>query len=299
MDEGNIMLIVKLQGGLGNQMFQYAFASILAKKNNTIVSIDKSFLELEEKKIGFTPRKFELAIFNNYYAMASASDVNFFHHLSKRNGIKRKLGLHYPKIYRETSFEFQENKLLIKQPVYLDGYFQSYKYFVGYEDFIKTIFAFPFDKLDQINKELLITIKSTNAISIHIRRGDYVSDKITAEYHGICSIEYYLEAISLLASINKDFTIVFFSDDSAWVKEQFEDLSYSKIFVDHNKDDNSWKDMLLMSSCAHNIIANSSFSWWAAWLNENPEKTVIAPKEWFKTKDLDTITLLPEEWIRL
>ena len=91
----------------------------------------------------------------------------------------------------------------------------------------------------------------------------------------------------------------FFSDDSDWVKRQFEDLPYSIIFIDHNKEENSWKDMLLMSSCRHAIIANSSFSWWAAWLNTHPEKIIIAPKHWFKTKDLDTTTLLPEEWIKI
>ncbi|MFE3871900.1 alpha-1,2-fucosyltransferase [Flavobacterium sp. ZS1P70] len=293
------MLIIQLQGGVGNQMFQYAFASILAKKNKTKLLIDGSFFKRIEKTPGFTPRKFELDIFDNPYFMASDLDVISFHHLSNINKVKRKLGFHYPKIYEEPSFDFQTDALAIKSPVYLKGYFQSYKYFIAYEDFIRKLFSFPVDTLDVISKELLITIKSSKTIAIHIRRGDYVSDKITAEYHGSCSVEYYLDAIKLLASKNKDFTLVFFSDDSDWVKEQFDDLSYSKIVVDHNNGEDSWKDMMLMSSCSHNIIANSSFSWWAAWLNENPEKTVIAPKKWFKTKELNTRTLLPQEWIKL
>jgi len=293
------MLIIQLQGGLGNQMFQYAFASIIAKKNNTTVLIDDNFFNRVEKTPGFTPRKFELASFSNQYTMASNKDVNSFYHLLKIHKLKRKLGLNYPKIYVEPSFDFQKDALSIKSPVYLKGYFQSYKYFIGYEGFIRQLFSFPVDSLDEINKELLITLKNTNSIAIHIRRGDYVNDETTAQYHGSCSLDYYLEAIKLLASKNKDFILVFFSDDSDWVKEQFKDLPYSKIIIDHNKGENSWKDMLLMSLCTHNIIANSSFSWWAAWLNENPKKTVIAPKEWFKTKDLHTITLLPEEWIKL
>ncbi|MFV8392951.1 alpha-1,2-fucosyltransferase [Flavobacterium sp. LB2P6] len=293
------MLIIQLQGGLGNQMFQYAFASVLAKENRTTVLIENSFFEKVEKRPGFTPRKFELAIFDNPYVMASDSDVISFYHLSKINKVRRKLGFHYPKIYKEPSFGFQTDALSIKSPVYLKGYFQSYKYFMGYEDFIRQLFSFPVDKLNEINKGLLIKIKSLKTIAIHIRRGDYVSDKITTEYHGSCSLDYYLEAIKLLTSKNKDFTLVFFSDDSDWVKEQFNDLPYSKIVVDHNKGEYSWRDMLLMSSCSHNIIANSSFSWWAAWFNENPEKKVIAPKEWFKTKDLNTQTLLPEEWIKI
>lgn len=293
------MILLKLQGGLGNQMFQYAFASILAKKNTTRVLIDDSFFEILEKKPGFTPRKFELAIFDMQYTRASSSDILSFHYLSKIHKLKKKLGLRYPKVYVEPSFGFQTDALSIQSPAYLKGYFQSYKYLIGYEGLIRQQFSFPIDTLDEINKELLIKIKNSNSISVHIRRGDYVNDEKTAEYHGSCSLDYYLEAIQLLASKKIDFTLVFFSDDSDWVREQFKDLPYSKMVVDHNKDENSWKDMLLMSFCRHNIIANSSFSWWAAWLNANPDKIVIAPKNWFKTKDLDTTTLLPEEWIQL
>lgn len=293
------MIIIKLQGGLGNQMFQYAFASVLALKNKTKVKIEGSIFERVEKTPGFTPRKFELAIFKNQYDWVSESVLNSFRHLSKINKVKKKLGLNYPNIYSEPSFDFQTVALSIKSPVYLKGYFQSYKYFIGHELFIQQLFSFPIDKLDETNKHLLIQIKNSNTIAIHIRRGDYVSDKMTAEYHGSCSLDYYLEAIKLLASKNKDFSLVFFSDDSDWVKEQFNDLPYPKIVVDYNKEENSWIDMLLMSCCKHNIIANSSFSWWAAWLNENPEKKVIAPKKWFKTKDLNNQIVLPEEWIKL
>ncbi|WP_369753181.1 alpha-1,2-fucosyltransferase [Flavobacterium sp. WC2409] len=299
MAKRNIMLLIKLQGGLGNQMFQYSFASILAKKNNTSVFIDASFFERTEKRLGFTPRKFELVIFNNEYTVASNADILSFHYLSKINKVKKKLGFCYPKIYVESTFGFQTDALSIQSPVYLQGYFQSYKYLVGYEGFIRQLFSFPVDKLDDINNGLLIKIKNSNSISVHIRRGDYVNDEKTAQYHGSCSLDYYLEAIKLFPSKNMDLTLVFFSDDSDWVKEQFNDLPYSKIVVDHNKDENSWKDMLLMSFCKHNIIANSSFSWWAAWLNTNPDKTVIAPKNWFRTKDLDTTTLIPEEWIKM
>jgi hypothetical protein len=293
------MILIKLQGGLGNQMFQYAFASILAHKNNTNVVLDGRFFERVEKIPGFTPRTFELAHFNNSYIWASASDVIYFQQIDVINKFKKKLGLNYPKIYKEPSFGFQAAALLIKTPVYLKGYFQSYKYYTGYEDFIRTIFSFPIDRLDERNKGLLVKIKSSNCIAVHIRRGDYVNDEITADYHGSCSLDYYSASIKLMVSNNKEFTFVFFSDDSDWVRRQFEDLPYSKIFIDHNKEENSWIDMLLMSSCRHTVIANSSFSWWAAWLNPNPDKIVIAPKNWFKTKDLDTTTLLPEEWIKI
>ncbi len=293
------MIVSRIEGGMGNQMFQYGLARILALKRNATVLLDTSFFNQTEKRLGHTPRKFELAIFNNHYIKASDSDILSFQHLSKINKVKKKLGLNYPKLYQESSFHFNEKVWDISLPVYLKGFFQSYLYFVGHEDFIRQLFSFPIDSLDQVNKELLTTFKKSNTIAIHIRRGDYVNDTHTAAYHGSCDIDYYIKSIKLLTSKSKDFTLVFFSDESDWVEEQFKDLVYSKIFVDHNIDENSWKDMLLMSSCSHNIIANSSFSWWAAWLNENPEKKVIAPKEWFKTKDLNTQTLLPEEWMKL
>lgn len=293
------MIVIELKGGLGNQMFQYAFASILAQKNNTNVVIDRSFFERFEKTPGFTPRKFGLAIFDNNYITASDSDTILFHYLSKINKVKKKLRLNYPKIYNEFSLAFQSDALLIKSPVYLKGYFQSYQYLVGCEDLVRELFSFPIDTLDEINRALLIKIKSINSIAVHVRRGDYVSEEITAQYHGSCSLNYYLQAIKLLTSENKDFTLVFFSDDSDWVKEQFKDLGYSNIIVDHNKGVDSWKDMLLMSCCHHNIIANSSFSWWSAWLNVNPDKIVIAPNKWFTNTKKNTNNLIPTQWIRL
>ncbi len=292
------MILIQLQGGLGNQMFQYAFARILAESNKDIVVLENSFFEAKEKKEGFTPRQFELGIFDNHYVEATNLDIQLFNKLSIVNKIKRKLGLNYPKIYNEPNFEFNSEALSILSPIYLKGYFQSYKYFLGHEDLIRTFFSFPTNKLDSRNKELLSKFKNQNTIAVHIRRGDYVTDKLTQQFHGNCSLEYYYGAIKGLQTNNKDFTLVFFSDDSDWVKEQFGDLPCSKIFVDHNKNEDSWKDMFLMSSCQHNIIANSSFSWWAAWLNNNPEKVVVAPKEWFATTK-KTNDLIPSEWIRL
>ena len=293
------MIVIKLQGGLGNQMFQYAFASILAKKNKRSIKIDKVFFDLIEKTQGFTTRSFELDIFDNSYFKASQSDIRSLTQLSFLNKIRRKLGFYESKIFNEPSFDFHPDALCIKAPVYLKGYFQSYKYLLGYEDLIRKTFSFPIDTLDNINKELLFQLKTKTTISIHIRRGDYITNKLTEQFHGNCSLEYYLEAISLLASRNKDFTLVFFSDDNIWVKEQFENLPYSKIFVGHNKNENSWKDMCLMSFCNHNVIANSSFSWWAAWLNENPYKMVIAPKQWYAEVEKNTNDLIPPQWIRL
>lgn len=293
------MIVVELKGGLGNQMFQYAFASILAKKNSVPIKIDKSFFDLTERGLGHTPRNFELNIFNVSILQATSSDFLLFHQLSTINKIKRKLGFNFPKIYNEPSFDFHQKGLSLKTPVFIKGYFQSYKYWINNEDFIKEYFSFSTTELDCINKGLLLKLNEQITVAIHIRRGDYVNDTLIHQTHGSCSLDYYLNAIKLLTSKNKNFTLVFFSDDSDWVKAQFKDLPYSKIIVDHNKGEDSWKDMLLMSSCHHNIIANSSFSWWAAWLNKNPEKVVIAPKKWFANNELEVKDLIPSEWIRL
>lgn len=290
-----------MDGGLGNQMFQYALVSILAQKHRASVLLDSNFFDQTEKRLGHTPRKFELAVFNNSYSFASTKDLLFFKQLSVFNKIKRELGFNYPKMYQETSFSYDEKVLALQMPVYIRGFFQSYKYFIGYENLVKKLFAFPLESLDVVNEKLMATIKRTNSIAIHIRRGDYVNDTITQQYHGNCSLEYYLKAISLLTAKEKEFSLFFFSDDSEWVKEQFKDLPYSKQFIGHNAGENSWKDMLLMSCCKHNIIANSSFSWWASWLNTNPDKTVIAPQKWFTKpeNEMNTTDLIPPEWIRL
>jgi len=293
------MIIIKLEGGLGNQMFQYALANIVAKKNETTILIDNTFFSQTQKKEGFTPRNFELSIFNNTYINASSSDIATFYKPSILEKFKSKLGFNSFKVYYEKQFGFDNNLQSINSPVYLSGYFQSYKYFIGHESFIRKLFAFPFEKLDAVNRKMLLKINNSNSISVHIRRGDYVSDKITQNYHGNCSLSYYEEAISNIASKIDDITFFFFSDDLEWVKKQFKDLSYPKFFIDHNQNNDNWKDMFLMSSCNHNIIANSSFSWWAAWLNANIDKKVIAPKKWFSDAEKNANDLIPVEWIRL
>jgi hypothetical protein len=294
------MIIIQLQGGLGNQMFQYAFARILAERNGVILKYDKSFFDTFSKEQEFTPRNFELGIFGNESMQASSEEIIKLTRLSFIDKIKKKLGFYYKSnIYSEPSLDFQSGAMSIKAPAYIKGYFQSYKYFENQDDLIRDTFSFPIESLDDRNKTLLSKIQSETTISVHIRRGDYVTNTKTQQFHGNCSLEYYSNAIALLASKNKVFTLVFFSDDSQWVKEQFEAIPYSKLFIDNNTNENSWIDLFLMSSCSHNIIANSSFSWWAAYLNKQPDKIVIAPKKWYADSERNTNDLIPPQWIRL
>jgi hypothetical protein len=295
------MIITKIQGGLGNQMFQYAIGAIMSLIKKDPLLLDISFFQMTEKRPGFTPRKFELTIFSNKYNIADKNQINKFKKLSYLNRIKKKINMNYPKLFVEVTMHFDQELLLMKSPLYLDGYFQSYKYFVGFEDFIRGLFRFPVKYIDVKNTKLLKDIITNNSISVHVRRGDYILDKNTHAFHGVCDVDYYLNAIKLIASQVDDLFLIFFSDDIVWAKEKFENLPYSLVFVDHNKGDKSWIDMFLMSNCKHNIIANSSFSWWGAFLNKSDEKIVIAPKEWFADpmKNSETIHLIPENWIRM
>ena len=293
------MIIIKLQGGLGNQMFQYAFAAILAKKNKTKVFIEDSIYNNVKKKEGYTPRIFELSIFDNQYTFANKSDISLFDNLSIINRIKKKIKFNYPKKFIERKFEYCSKAESLNSPVYLTGYFQSFKYFYGFEDYVRNLFVFPLDILSQENLDLISILKNENTIAIHIRRGDYVTDPHTNQFHGACSLEYYTKGIIEITTKIKNPTLVFFSDDSEWVKQNFNSLAFNKIFITHNKGENSWIDMYLMSICSHNIIANSSFSWWAAWLNNNPLKIVLAPKKWFQAKEIDFNSIIPEEWITI
>jgi hypothetical protein len=295
------MVIVKLQGGLGNQMFQFAIASILALENKSKLKVDNLFFENKEKSIGFTPRQFELSVFDNSYHVATLKEIKSFTILSKFNQLRQNYGLNYPKVFIEPFLGYNDSVLQLKSPVYLDGYFQSYRYFEGYEGFIKDKFSFSKAILDSKNRQLCVLLNNTETVAVHIRRGDYVNDKLTQQFHGNCSKEYYLEAIDRMEQKSKGLTYVFFSDDIEWVKENFSDLLVNKVFVEENKGIDSWKDMLLMSSCSHNIIANSSFSWWGAWLNSFSKKVVIAPRKWFLNLEANENIndLIPESWLRI
>jgi len=294
------MIIIKIQGGLGNQMFQYAIGAIMGLIKKEPVLLDTTFFNLT-KKADFTSRKFELFIFPNDYEIADQMQINHFKKLSYLNKIKKKIKLNYPKKFVEPTLHFYNEVFSLKTPLYLDGFFQSYKYFIGYEDFIKEIFKFPIEKIGIENEKLLEAIKAKNSISLHVRRGDYVSDKKTQEFHGECGVDYYIKAIDLMASKIDNLLLVFFSDDTEWTREQFEKLPHSSIFIDHNKDEDGWKDMFLMSNCKHNVIANSSFSWWGAFLNNNPEKCVFVPEKWVLNEEINEQKkdMIPSSWNRI
>lgn len=290
------MIYVKISGGLGNQMFQFATAFAKAKSCDTKISIDLTEINIKDGKVDFTYRDFELeSIFNisNYFVTKNKS--NFIVGNSIKDKIIRKFV--NSSFLIEKDLRYDKKIIDLSKNSYLEGYFQSELYFKEFEKEIRNQFTFKAKK----NKNTLKIVKDINnskSIAIHIRRGDYISNKSINNIHGTCSLDYYLEALKHFDLNN--FQIYFFSDDIEWVKSNFLFLDQKKCnFIDWNSDKESWQDMYIMSKCENFIIANSSFSWWGAWLSTNKNKKIIAPKKWFNDhlKNEQTKDLIPASWV--
>jgi len=292
------MIIVKLMGGLGNQMFQYAAAKALAEHHGVLLKVDLSFLNDRSAKENFTFREYELSCFDTSIEIASKDEISIF---NPKNRFYRYmmtfLGISMPLHYYEQSFKYYELFNQLPKETLLEGYFQSEKYFIQIKPLLLENFKW-LSPASGINLKLIESIQTVNSVSLHIRRGDFVENKVINSFHGLCDINYYERAISEINNSMKNPTFFIFSDDIKWAKKKF-DLIPSVIFIDHNKGKESYWDMRLMSLCNHNIIANSSFSWWAAWLNKNPNKIVITPSFWFRNPDINTMDLIPLNWRKL
>ncbi len=280
-------------------MFQYAFGLSVAQQLKSPLYFDLSFFN--QSAVGLTPRSFELALFEGSASIAGDSLINsFFKPGIYQRGLN-KLGINRTNIYKEHSLKFNSEVFEVKQPAYFEGFWQSEKYFNNTDELIRKSLFFKKHLSPESQKISELIIEEENPVSVHIRRGDYVSSKTTNELHGICSVKYYQQAIKLIKEKTADPHFYFFSDDPEWVKENLLPASGSATLVQNNAGSDSWQDMVLMSKCSHHIIANSSFSWWGAWLNADQRKLVIAPEDWFssKTAYFDDEDIVPESWIRL
>jgi hypothetical protein len=188
--------------------------------------------------------------------------------------------------------------LRIPDGVFLSGYWQSEKYFSDAIGVIRDTFAFRRPP-SGLNNSLATQIAAQNAtaISLHVRRGDYVHKAAVSQTHGSCSLSYYDAAVRHMASHVKTPHFYVFSDDTDWVRANL-NMPFPHVFVEHNRGSASYEDMRLMSLCRHHIIANSSFSWWGAWLNADPEKIVVAPDKWFNNENV-VEDLFLSDWVRL
>lgn len=282
------MVIVKLMGGLGNQMFQYATARALAEK----IYFDHRFLNNNNTSSDdFTPRSYELQIFKKIKAKKINS---YLLRLLLSKNKKYKLLKNILSFKITNVNDDNVNEILTKQnlteSLFLDGYFQNSLYFNQIRNSIINEFTFP--KLADKYVDLLNEIEHSESVAIHVRRGDYLKQSIN-KYHGVLPLSYYQDAVNLMENKFTQPTYYIFSDDPAWCAENLTFLEEKKII---SKENDAWIDMFLISKCKHQIIANSSFSWWGAWLNQNVKKMVIAPKKWFSSAETN---IVPKEWISL
>jgi hypothetical protein len=287
-------IISQATGGLGNQLFQYAFAKELSRIYNLPFKLDLSFFdyyELHEYSLDpFTIEK-------DYTTREEIAELN-----EKDTGNNLFSSLFKRKIHRyeEQKFSYSDHYLKgLSFPLYLKGYWQSEKYFKHVEQEIRADFKVLTPPSEE-NKHVLDQIKKTNSIFLHVRRGNYVTDQETLKFHGSCSKAYYTSAVKCFQEVVDNPVFYIFSNDIPWSREHM-DFDVEKVFVDLNDDSKDYEDFRLMYSCKHAIIANSTFSWWAAYLIENATKQIIAPKQWFANEEMQAQTgdLLPESWLKM
>ena len=287
------MTITKLQGGLGNQMFQYAIAYSYSKT----VYLDFSFLKKHKSSNHqFTKRDFELSLFPRlkYYEFTE-SLRNLYFSNNRKYRLLRKFFRIKINIIRQKENEFISIEK--SNNIYLDGFFQSEQYFLSKRKELLSVFKFPaLDKNNEAIKNEIIA--HSNSVSLHIRRGDYLKEEVK-KYHGILDQKYYDSAIEIIKKKYNDVHFYVFSDDENFAKEKYGDSENFTIVEGNTKD--AWKDMALMSFCKHHIIANSSFSWWGAWLSESKESIKIAPISWFNSEiaNFDIHNIVPKNWIKI
>jgi len=288
------MVITKLLGGLGNQMYQYAIGRSLALANGCELKLDKSAFDRDVIHSGYA-----LGSFNIVAGIAGSADVKSLagsvHKIPRM--ICHKLGMIGNTYVREKSFSFDPDLLKCRSPVYLEGYWQSYKYFEKFEEHIRLELTAN-QPLQGKNLQLAQCIDDQNSVSVHVRRGDYISNPVANRVHGFVGLSYYEVALACISQ-EIDFPHFFvFSDDPLWAKNNLK-FPGGVTFVEHNVGQAAFEDMRLMSQCKHHVMANSSFSWWAAWLDWTPNKKVFYPANWFSSKLHNLSSLNPPEWIRL
>jgi len=289
------MIIVQIIGGLGNQMFQYAMGRSLSIRNNTELKLDISSFEDFYKL-----HKFGLDKFNIQAKIATKEEIDEYIYPKGMKRIIRSIDRCKPyykrQLVAEQAFPFDQNIFEINHDTYIKGYWASEKYFKSLEDIIRSDLSVK-DTPDYENASLAEEIKNVESVSIHIRRGDYISDPQTNKIHGLCSLDYYYSAIEDIIKKVKDPYFFVFSNDPKWVKENFS-ISYPLKLVTINGPEKNYEDIRLMSLCKHHIIANSTFSWWGAWLSTNEDKQIYSPKKWYNV-DYDIKDLLPDSWFKV
>lgn len=279
------MIVVQLIGGLGNQLFQYAFAKNLAARSGVPFKLDITPFE------AYKLHAYSLDAFNITEGLASTAEI------------ARAKGNRLTRLFKQTQwvhekvFGFDARQLLPKQHAYVVGYWQSEKYFKDIAADLRAVLTLK-KPLSQEDRIVLEKMHNSVAVAVHVRRADYVSNAVTNQVHGACSVEYYQQAMAKLSENFNNLHLFVFSDDPVWAEANLK-LDFPMTIVKHNKADRNFADLFLMSQCQHFVIANSTFSWWGAWLASYKQKTIIAPKQWFRDANRAADDIIPESWMRL
>lgn len=292
------VIICKILGGLGNQMFQYAAGRALSLEKHQMLRLHIADFNKHDIHQGFElQRVFNLSV-NRADGEALRRVLGWQSYPLLRRALSRPGLTHFRRrnFIVEPHFHFWPAVTDVPAECYLAGYWQSQKYFDRVIPDIRSDFSFK-SPISGRNVEIANEIGNSNAVSIHVRRGDYVMNARTNATHGVCSLDYYRTAMQHVAHCIETPRFFVFSDDIEWVRENLP-FDFPCQYVDHNHGLESYNDMRLMSLCRHHIIANSSFSWWAAWLNPRTDKIVTAPGKWFANNN-DVRDLLPKEWVAL
>lgn len=287
------MKLVTLSGGLGNQMFQYAFYLSLKKhdekvylyKNKILSNADHNGYELERL---FRVEKVYLGKWITNLLLKKCVG-NIMKHMLFPVKVRER------KIHDFSTYGGWLNRTPC-YGVHLVGYWQSERYFERVSDVVRKSFSFDKQMLNDCTNSCIERMCRENAVSLHVRRGDYLLAENVGALGNICDKRYYQEAMDYLYKKVDNPVFYVFSDDIKWTVENIP-LPANAVFVDWNRGQDSWQDMFLMSLCKHNIIANSSFSWWGAWLNGNENKLVIAPALWIRNTPAPDV--IPSSWVRI
>lgn len=297
------MIIARIIGGLGNQMFQYAFGRRLALERGVPLKIDVSAFadyDLHGYALGRLAIEAEEAGAAEVAALTAVAP-RFPENLVPRRllprFLRRSRRYHPQHVHEGEGFTYDPAVVEREGSLYIDGYWQSERYFAPAAATLRREFAVP-TPLAGRNAEVADRIQAGPAISVHVRRGDYAADPKTRAIHGLLSLDYYAAAVAHLAERVEAPRYFIFSDDPAWAAANL-DLPGEPVLVDHNDAATNYEDLRLMSLCDHHVIANSSFSWWGAWLNASAEKIVVAPARWVADPSKPCPDVCPEAWVRL
>lgn len=290
-------VVVSLYGGLGNQLFQYATAYALAHAHQAQLLLDLSWFDTVKEDARLTNRSFALSAYQlSFDAVSPISNNSLYFKIARKFFLPIKDSTGIP-IWFEKHFHFDAQLGALTLPVHLDGYWQSFRYFESVKPQLVEQLTLKHN-VNVLNQEMFQSIKAQHSVCVHIRRGDYVSNPSAAAHHGTCSLAYYHQAIERMRKRHPSSVFCIFSDDIAWAKEHLKTAA-PHTYVDINSEEEVHLDLWLMRACRDFILANSSLSWWAAWLCDNPTCHVIVPDPWFASNKHSTQDLIPAAWERL